>query len=58
MIITKLTQPQSNIVALGMALALTAVAAQAGTTGTEFQALHTLLTGWTDDAPAGAQTPR
>ena len=48
MIITQLTQPQSNVVVLGMALALTAVAAQAGTTGTEFQALHTLLTGWTE----------
>ena len=46
--ITKLTRPQSNIVIVGMALALSATAASAGTTGTEFQALHTLLTGWTE----------
>jgi len=45
--ITKLTRQQSNIVIVGMALALTATAASAGTTGTEFQDLHTLLTGWT-----------
>jgi len=48
MIITKLTKQQSKVVVVGMALALTAAAAQAGTTGTEFQALHTLLTGWTE----------
>ena len=31
---------------LGTALLAVGMASQAGTTGTEFQALHTLLTGW------------
>jgi conjugal transfer pilus assembly protein TraA len=49
--ITKLTRQQSNIATVtlvGMALALAATAVSAGTTGTEFQQLHTTLTGWTE----------
>ena len=46
--ITKLTRHQSNVVVIGMALALAATAASAGVSGTEFQALHTTLTGWTE----------
>jgi len=48
MSITKLTRQQSNVVIVGIALALAATAATAGTSGTEFQGLHTTLTGWTE----------
>lgn len=39
---------KTNKIALlaGVGLIMAASLAQAGTTGTEFQALHTLLTGW------------
>lgn len=42
-----LTKKQNTNMMLGLIASMFVVAiAQAGTTGTEFQALHTLLTGW------------
>lgn len=46
----KFNKPVSKKTSLlaGLALILAAGVAQAGTTGTEFQALHTLLAGWAE----------
>ena len=40
------TFKNKHAILLATVLALTAVGATAGTTGTEFQGLHTMLTGW------------
>ena len=40
------TFKNKHAILLASVLVLTAVSATAGTTGTEFQGLHTMLTGW------------